>query len=98
HRTDRSIGSFDHGQHGGVSLSWPSGRSACSFDPPASRLGTRLLTVCRVRAARGFPPHTRRSFFECLHGLGILLVCLGPSAHRREAHLLEGAIYCVTRP
>src|SRR4029077_18399984 len=93
----RSIASVDHGRHGGVSLSWPSGRSAYSFDPPASRLGTRPLTVCRGRVPRGFPPHARGSFFECLHGLGILFVCLGAGAHMREAPLLEGAIDCVVR-
>ena len=97
HQTDKSTGSVDHGQHGGVSLSWPSGRSACSFDPPASHLGTRPLPVCRVRAARGFSPHARRSFFERVHGLGILLISLGPGAHMREAQVLEGAIDCVVR-
>jgi hypothetical protein len=49
HRTGRSIGSFDRGRHGGVNPSWPR---------------TRPLPVCRVRAAHGFPPHARRSFFE----------------------------------
>src|SRR5262249_5136602 len=96
--TGRSIGSFDRGRHGGVSLSWPSGRSACSFDPPASRLGTRPLTVCRVRAARGFPPHARRSFFERVHGLCILLISLGPGAHMREAQVLNDAIDLILRP
>src|SRR6516165_2992105 len=41
HRTGRSIGSFDRGRHGGVNPSWPSDRSACSFDPPASHLYMR---------------------------------------------------------
>src|SRR5215470_15520113 len=54
--------------------------------------GTRPLPVCRVRAARGFPPHARRSFFERVDGLGILLISLGPGAHMREAQGLEGAI------
>src|SRR5262249_47616018 len=70
---------------------------ACSFGPPASHLGTRLLPVCRVRAAHGFPPHARRSFFERVHGLGILLVSLGPGAHMREAQGLEGAIDRIVR-
>src|SRR5262249_54847396 len=37
--------------------------------------------MCRVQVPRGFPPHARRSFFERVHGLSILLVGLGPSAH-----------------
>src|SRR5258706_15001372 len=48
-------------------------------------------------ASRGFPPHARRSFFECLHGLGTLLVSLGPGAHMREAQVLEGAIDRIVR-
>src|SRR5260221_10268456 len=65
--------------------------------PPASHLGTRLLPVCRVRAAHGFPPHARRSFFERVHGLGILPVSLGPGAHMREAQGLEGTIDRIVR-
>src|SRR4030095_9190937 len=53
--------------------------------------------MCRVQASRGFPPHARRSFFERVHGLSILLVGLGPSAHMREAQLLEGAIDRIVR-
>src|SRR5262249_1891769 len=77
----------------------PSDRSACSFGPPASRLETRPLPMCRLQASRGFPPHARRSFFERVHGLSILLVGLiiRPGAHMREAQLLEGAIDRVVR-
>src|SRR5262249_15769961 len=39
---------------------------------------TRPLPVCRVRASREFPPHARRSFFERVHGLGILPIMPGP--------------------
>src|SRR5262249_5914356 len=39
----------------------------------------------------------RRSFFERVHGLSILLVGLRPGAHMREAQLLEGAIDRVVR-
>src|SRR5262245_51102708 len=53
--------------------------------------------MCRVQASRGFPPHARRSFFERVHGLGILLMSLGPGAHMREAQVLEGAIDCIVR-
>ena len=53
--------------------------------------------MCRVRAAHGFPPHARRSFFERVHGLGILPVSLGPGAHMREAQGLEGAIDRIVR-
>src|SRR5262249_58737983 len=35
--------------------------------------------MCRVQASRGFPPHARRSFFERVHGLSILLVGLSPT-------------------
>src|SRR5262249_2586088 len=59
--------------------------------------GTRLLPVCRGRAAHGFPPHARRSFFERVHGLGIVPVSLGPGAHMREAQGLEGAIDRIVR-
>src|SRR5262249_48150278 len=75
-QTDKSIGSVDRGRHGGVNLSWPSDRGACSFGPPASRLENQTLPMCRVQASRGFPPHARRSFFERVHGLSILLVGL----------------------
>src|SRR2546425_12019835 len=53
--------------------------------------------MCRVQASRGFPPHARRSFFERVHGLSILLVGLRPGAHMREAQLLEGAIDRIVR-
>src|SRR5215831_2630765 len=36
-------------------------------------------------------------FFERVHGLGILLISLGPGAHMREAQLLEGAIDRIVR-
>jgi len=68
-----------------------------SAQPAPIASGTRPLTVWRVRAARGFEAHAQRSFFERGHGLGILLVSQGPSAHMREAQLLEGAIDCVVR-
>src|SRR5262249_62292042 len=35
--------------------------------------------MCRLQASRGFPPHARRSFFERVHGLSILLVGLSPT-------------------
>src|SRR2546421_8458004 len=53
--------------------------------------------MCRVQASRGFPPHARRSFFERVHGLSILLVGLRPGANMREAQLLEGAIDRIVR-
>src|SRR5437868_13479508 len=53
--------------------------------------------MCRVQASRGFSPHARRSFFERIHGLSILLVGLGPGAHMREAQGLEGAIDRIVR-
>src|SRR5262249_44425819 len=62
-----------------------------SAQPVPIASGTRLLPVSRVRAAHGFPPHARRSFFERVHGVGILPVSLGPGAHMREAQGLEGA-------
>src|SRR5215211_1682349 len=65
---------------------------ACSSGRPASRPGTTLLSVCPGRAPRGLPPRARRSFFERLHGLGILLVGLRPRTHMREAQLLQGAV------
>src|SRR5215469_8008751 len=68
-----------------------------SAQPAPIASGTRPRPVCRVRAAHGFPPHARRSFFERVHGLGILLVSLGPGAHMREAQGLEGAIDRIVR-
>src|SRR5215471_7129945 len=53
--------------------------------------------MCRVQASPGFPPHARRSFFERVHGLGILLISLGPGAHMREAQFLESAIDRIVR-
>src|SRR6266576_187371 len=53
--------------------------------------------MCRVQASRGFPPHARRSFFERVHGLSILLVGLRPGAHMREAQCLKSAIDHVVR-
>src|SRR5262249_51167071 len=61
------------------------------------RLETRPLPVCRGRASRGFPPHARRSFFERVHGIGILLISLGPGAHMPEAQVLEGALDRIAR-
>src|SRR5215831_7652056 len=68
-----------------------------SAQPATIASGTRPLQVCRVRAAHGFPPHARRSFFERVHGLGILFISLGPGAHMREAQVLEGAIDRIVR-
>jgi hypothetical protein len=48
--------------------------------------------VCAARASRGFPPPVRKSFFERLHGLGVLFVGLRTSAHMREAQVFECAM------
>src|SRR5262245_64890841 len=56
---------------------------------PYTTLFRSPLTMCRVQASPGFPPHARRSFFERVHGLSILLVGLRPGAHMREAQFLE---------
>src|SRR5215813_10366153 len=68
-----------------------------SAQPAPIASETRPLPMCRVQASRGFPPHARRSFFERVHGLSILLVGLRPGAHMREAQLLEGAIDRIVR-
>src|SRR5262249_9430822 len=68
-----------------------------SAQPAPIASGTRSLPVCRVRASHGFPPHARRSFFERVHGLGTLLVSLGPCAHMRKAKVLEAAIDRIVR-
>src|SRR5262249_58329210 len=64
---------------------------------PASRPGTTLLPVCLARASRGLPPCVLESFFERLHGLGVLLVGLRTGAEMREAQVFEGTIDGVIR-
>jgi hypothetical protein len=85
HRTSTSIQSVDREWRGGVSPSWPSDKSACSSAQPASRPGTTPLWVCQAQASSGPPPHGWESFFERLHGVGILPVGLRSGAQMREA-------------
>ena len=65
---------------------WPvEGTGAGSFNATVRGHRVPEHAWLRVRAAHGFPPHARRSFFERVYGLGTLLVSLGPCAHMRPA-------------
>src|SRR6185312_16839031 len=81
----------------GVSPFWPSDRSACSSDRPASRPGTTPLSQSLAQVSRGPLPGGRESFFERLHSFGILLVGPGPGAHMREAQVLQGPVDGIVR-
>jgi|SRR6516162_1871070 hypothetical protein len=52
------------------------------------RYSTEGVSLARISAT------AERSFCERIHGLRILLVCLGPGAHMRQVQVLEGAIDC----
>jgi hypothetical protein len=54
-----------------------------------------VKTVCRMRAARGFAPHARRSFFERVHGFGILFVSRNLTSPRTRQKLLRSIEFAI---
>ena len=88
-RTGRLTSCVGRASRADVILCEPTGRSACSSARPASRPGTRFLSVCPAGAIAGRPPHGPRNFFKSFDHLGILLVRLRPGAHMRKAKLLQ---------
>lgn len=55
------------------------------------------LLQCRAQASPGLPRRGQDSFFERLHGIGVLLVGLGPGADMREVQVLQGTLDRIVR-
>src|SRR5271163_4607363 len=75
--------------------------ASCWRSPSLRRLQPHgpcpVLSECRAQASGGLPPRGRESFFERLHGIGVLPVGLGSGADMREAQVLQGTVDRIVR-
>ena len=55
------------------------------------------LSECPTQASPELPLCGRESFFERLHGVGVLLLGLGPGADIPEAQVLQGTVNRIVR-